>query len=39
MIPDMMEVLEEMEADVSFDSRVRGTLLTVLLCVGENKNE
>ena len=30
--PQMMGVLEEMEVDVSNDSRIRGSLLTVLLC-------
>jgi hypothetical protein len=34
---DMMAVLEEMEADISLQSRVTGTLLTVLLCEEERE--
>lgn len=33
---DVMEILKEMDAEVSMDSRVTGTLLTVLLC-GDRK--
>jgi hypothetical protein len=29
---DVMEILKEIDAEVSMDSRIAGTLLTVLLC-------